>query len=172
MTNDKEIIYSPVGERDSVEEDESDFLASSNIGTGRRRRNIPLLIAKIILFIVPWLTTIILSVTLLRDRSWGHNRFQQTKTFRSQLTYSPAQSAIEYGLHLFDRNPESGPMKFRDPNLVDQAWRDLYSCRCRGIPCSCLEWFANFWSSWRFCCVQKGGIKTAERDEPNHAGRS
>jgi hypothetical protein len=71
-------------------------------------------------------------VVTIRANTWGWNRFQQTKLFPSQLTYSPAQDAIEYEVRVF--NPavkETLPAEFQQPpgEKLDAAWMSLYQCK-------------------------------------------
>ena len=76
--------------------------------------------------IFPWTATIALSVYIILTRTWGSNRFQQTMLFPSQMTYSPAQSEIEYVVRAFDHNLVNSPIEFQDPDTVDAAWAGLY----------------------------------------------
>lgn len=69
-----------------------------------------------------------LSITLIRDRTTGLDRFRQHKLFPSQLTYSPTQDFIEYEVKVFHKGQEDMPSKFQGPPSpeLEQAWEDLY----------------------------------------------
>ena len=76
--------------------------------------------------VVPWAITIVLSLYVLRTKTWGNNRFQQSKLFPSQMTNSPAQAEIEYVVRSFEHNLVNSPIEFQDPDTVDDAWASLY----------------------------------------------
>ena len=76
--------------------------------------------------ILPWSIIALLSIDAIKARTWSSNRFQQTKRFPSQMTYSPAQSEIEYVVKTFDHNLVNSPIDFQDPETVDGAWANLY----------------------------------------------
>jgi hypothetical protein len=92
----------------------------------RRRRTCYTRCFQSLAVIFPWTAAVALSVYIVLTKTWGSNRFQQTKLFPSQMTYSPAQSEIEYVVRTFDHNLVNSPVKFQDPDTVDAAWADLY----------------------------------------------
>ena len=78
-------------------------------------------------YILPWTFTMVLSLYVIMNRTWRNTRFQQIKLFPSQMTYSPAQSEIEYVVQSFDHNLVNSPLDFQDPATVDDAWASLYA---------------------------------------------
>lgn len=80
--------------------------------------------------IIPWLLVVACAGILLHYSHPGKDRFRQHKLYPSQLTYSPAQEAIEYKVEVFHQNVESAPSQFQGPPSaeLDQAWEDLYQC--------------------------------------------
>jgi hypothetical protein len=70
-------------------------------------------------------------------RTWGWNRFQQHKLLPAQLTYSPAQTSIEYEVKVFRQGFENDPYDpdgvdpvFAGPpsDELDASWSNLYNC--------------------------------------------
>lgn len=78
--------------------------------------------------VISWTLVVLLSVVVIYDRTTGPDRFRQHKLFPSQLTYSPAQDAIEYEVKVFHKGQEDMPSQFQGPSSpeLDQAWEDLY----------------------------------------------
>lgn len=89
--------------------------------------------------VVAWMLVCLFAYREIMSQTWGWDRFRQHKAFSAQLTYSPAQEAIEYNVHVFQQGieaqPGAVPPEFAGPpsNRLDQAWSDLYNCalQCR-----------------------------------------
>ena len=74
---------------------------------------------------VLWLSTVVVSAGI-----WSHYGLHQrtlTTVGASQMTYSPAQSEIEYFVLTFQQNISEVHRDFRDPDTVDEAWLGLYA---------------------------------------------
>ena len=95
--------------------------------------------------ILPWMLTIVLSIYV--GNVWAQDRD------RCQQTFSPVQSAVEYGLKTFEQDITDAPAEFRNPDTVDEAWFNLYDCTSilqnnrAGVlllKCWCPSWHALF----------------------------
>jgi hypothetical protein len=53
--------------------------------------------------------------------------YQRRHYYDPQITFSPAQSEIEYIVQNFQQNISEASVAFRDPLTVDDAWDDLYN---------------------------------------------
>ena len=78
--------------------------------------------------VVSWTLVVVLSIIIIYGRTTGVDRFRQHKLYPSQLTYSPAQDAIEYEVKVFHKGQEDMPSRYQGPASpeLDQAWEDLY----------------------------------------------
>ncbi|KAK7890231.1 hypothetical protein LTR67_008116 [Exophiala xenobiotica] len=108
--------------------DEGAELWRNNPRSRRRTLLGRLCIFQFVSTIIGWALVVVLSLALLHNNVWGSDRFQQTKLFPAQLTYSPAQDEIEYRVQTFQQNLQDSLLEFQDPEMVDQAWSDLYNC--------------------------------------------
>jgi hypothetical protein len=84
---------------------------------------------------VSWTLVAALLYCNIVPRTWGWNRFEQHRLLPAQLTYSPAQTAVEYEVNVFRQGIE-GEVDGVDPAFagppsdeLDAAWSGLYNCK-------------------------------------------
>jgi hypothetical protein len=124
--------YAPVSNSESPRDSVSDDLHEKFQAPSKPRRWLFWL--NVSSHILAWTLVCTLLYCNIVPRTWGWNRFQQHKLLPAQLTYSPAQTAIEYEVDVFRQGIE-GEVNGVDPAFsgppsdeLDAAWSGLYNC--------------------------------------------